>query len=113
MTVFRSSPTYDTVLVDSSGNTNKSFYRWIQDTDIGTPPSTEIPVKVSASPFVYQPPKKGYVLVSGGSVSVIEFSRTPGIFYITGMTTGMFSVNANDSLRVTYSSMPLVVLIPS
>lgn len=113
MTVFRSAPTYDTNLVEKGGNTNKSFYRWVQDTDSGTPPSTEIPIVAGASPFTYQAPKKGYVIITGGTVTKIEFSRTPGVWYTTGQTTGMFSVNANDNLRATFSALPQMILIPS
>jgi hypothetical protein len=113
MTVFRSAPTYDTNLIEKGGNTNKSVYRWIQDTDNGTPPSTEMQITVQGSPFSYQSPKKGYVIVNGGTVSSIQFSRTPGIFYATGLTTGMFSVNANDVIKVTYSALPVMVLVPS
>jgi hypothetical protein len=113
MTYFRSAPTYDTNLVEKGGNTNKSQYRFFQDLDIGTPPAAETPVTPTGSPFTFQAPRAGYLIVSGGAVSAISFSRTPKTFYPTGQTSGMFSLNLNDNLQIAYSAPPTLIFVPS
>lgn len=112
MTAFRTAPTYEEPLV-SGKNTSMAYYRWIQSADLGVPPSTETPVTPSASPFVYTAPRGGFVIIAGGTVSAIAFSRTPGTFYSTGQTAGSFPVNSNDQLKITYTAAPNVVFVPS
>src|SRR5271168_5385712 len=112
MTVqFRQPPTYTESLIKGS-NTNSSWYRYFQQTELGTPPSAEVAVTVTGSPFTYTAPRKGFVLVTGGTVSIIAFSRTAGTFYTTGETTGVFPVALNDQLRVTYSGLPTFIFVP-
>jgi hypothetical protein len=102
---FRQVPTY-TVPLSKGENTTSAWYRYLQQNELGTPPSSEVAVTVTASPFVYTAPKKGFVIVTGGTVSLITFSRTTGTFYNTGQTSGTFPVASNDQLKVTYSVLP-------
>jgi hypothetical protein len=112
MAQFRIVPSYETQL--SPGNHNDSvWYRYFQQNELGTPPSSEMVLAVAASPFSYAYPSKGFLIVSGGTVSVIMFSRTPGTFYLTGQIAGVFPGAQNDVLKITYSVKPAVVFIPT
>lgn len=70
-------------------------------------------VTVSASPFTYSPPVKGNVIVTGGTVSDISFSRDGTNIYTTGQSSGMFQINANDRLIVTYTGAPTMTFVPT
>lgn len=69
-------------------------------------------ITVGASPFTYTAPENGTVIVNGGTVSVVAFSRQ-GTLVGTGMTAGMFPVSIGDSIRVTYSVAPNVRFVPA
>src|SRR5271163_2315946 len=111
MTVqFRQPPTYLEPLTQGK-NTSSSWYRYFQQRELGTPPAAESAITVTASPFTYIALRAGFVIVSGGTVSAIAFSRTAGTFYVTGQTSGVFSMSLNDSLRVTYSGLPTMTFV--
>ncbi len=69
-------------------------------------------VSVSASPFSYVADGYGSVIVSGGTVSAIAFSRDGTTFFATGQTAGMFRLNTGDTLRVTYTVLPTLTFVP-
>lgn len=110
MTTYRALPTYTQPLT-TGVNLSASWYRWMHDTDVGTPPSAETVVPVTASPFVYQAPKKGFVIITGGTVSLVQFTRVGT--YSTGQTEGMFPMALGDQLTVTYSGAPTIVFVPT
>lgn len=112
MTVFRTAPRFEIPLTVGD-KTHTAWYRWFQNTDLGIPPSSELPVTATASPFIYAPSQKGSLLVSGGTVTKIEYSRTRGTFYDTGQTAGAIAMSANDQVRITYSGAPTLVFLPS
>jgi hypothetical protein len=112
MTVKRAIPTYEQPLT-VDGKTSASWRRWMHDTEVGTPPSNEVVVVPSGSPFAYQAPSRGAVVVSGGTVSKIQISRTSMVNYTVGVTAGMFPMALGDVLTVTYSGIPTMVFIPS
>lgn len=65
---------------------------------------------VAASPWVYTN-DSAYdqdVIVSGGTVSSVEFGRG-GVFY---GTTGLTRLSPGDALRVTYTVAPALRIIP-
>lgn len=110
MTTYRALPTYTQPLTQGQ-NLAQSWYRWMHDTDVGTPPSAETVVTVTASPFVYQAPKKGFLIITGGTVSDIQFTRVGT--YSTGQTQGTFPVSLGDKLTVTYSGAPTITFVPT
>lgn len=67
-----------------------------------------------ASPYTYQNTNtySADVIVSGGGVSLLEFSRNGAAFFSTGSFYGMFTLSPYDLLRVTYSSAPTMTLVP-
>ena len=110
MTVqYRSAPTYTTPLQIGS-NIAQAWWRWIQATEQGVPPGAEMPITVGASPFTYTAGQKGFVIVSGGTVSAVHFVRTAS--YSVGVTHGAFPLSAGDQLVVTYSGKPTMTFVP-
>ncbi len=71
-------------------------------------------ITVTASPMTYQN-ATGYdadVIISGGTVSNIEFTRDNVTFYPTGLLTGVIKLSPSDRLRVTYTVAPTMTLVP-
>jgi hypothetical protein len=109
---FNSLPNFN-VPLETKGITSKDWFFYWANLFSGLPPGNETALTVGASPFTYVAGVKGSVIVSGGTVSAIEFSRDGTTFYNTGQTAGMFVLNARDSLRVTYTVLPTMTFVPS
>lgn len=75
---------------------------------------TPTPIIVTASPFVYgnATTYDVSVIVQGGAVTKVEFSRNNTTFYDCGTVAGMFYLSKGDFLRVTYSVAPTMTAIP-
>jgi len=71
-------------------------------------------ISVTASPFTYQNTTAydGDVIISGGTVGNIEFTRDNINFYTTGLLTGVLQLSPNDRVRVTYTVAPTMTLVP-
>ena len=71
-------------------------------------------ISVTASPFTYQNTTAydGDVIISGGTVGNIEFTRDNTNFYTTGLLTGVLHLSPNDRVRVTYTVAPTMTLVP-
>lgn len=117
-TQYRQAPTYTDQIASGQRN-SATWYRYFQQAELGTPPAAEVPITgtaLGASPFSYIAPQKGFVIVSGGTVTSIMFSRTPGpppVFYNTGETAGEFPLAQNDVLKITYTVKPTVTFVPT
>jgi hypothetical protein len=108
-----------------TSNFEASLQQLRSDLEIGTQPPV-IPttpqnygtlptaITVTASPFTYINQTGGDVdvIVSGGGISLLEFSRNGATFYSTGSFYGMFSLSPYDRLRATYVSAPTMTLVP-
>jgi len=71
-------------------------------------------ITVTASPMTYQN-TTGYeadVILSGGTVSNIEFTRDNATFYTTGFIAGVLKLSPSDRVRVTYTVAPTMTLVP-
>jgi hypothetical protein len=101
------------VPLEVNGKTSKDWYFFWAGLFNGLPPATEIAVTPGVSPYVYSAPVRGSVIVSGGTVSAIAFSRDGVTFYNVGQTSGMFLLNAADQLRITYTVVPTVTFVPT
>ena len=87
------------------------YWKNVASSSSATLPSA---IAVGASPFTYQN-ASAYpvdVLVSGGGVTALAFTRDNATFYDTGSYYGMFTLSPNDRLRVTYVAAPTMTLIP-
>lgn len=101
-----------TVPLQKQGITSKDWFFFWAGLFSGLAPAAEIAITPGASPYTYNAQVKGSVIVSGGTVSAIAFSRDGITFYATGQTAGMFTLNAQDRLRVTYTVLPTMTFVP-
>ena len=107
---YRQIPSYETAIAQK-GQTTRSWFRWFQDQNNGLPTGAEVPVSVGGSPFAFTAPVAGYMILRGGTVSAVEFTRT--VTTLTGQTSGFFPLSQGDVLKVTYSALPVMVFVPS
>lgn len=74
-------------------------------------------------PFSIAPPVSGVaygntlaypisVVVSGGTVSAITFSRDNATYYTVGSTSGMILLSPGDYIKIVYTVVPTMVGIP-
>lgn len=104
-------PTFNERLTDKQ-TTSKSWYFFWQGLWKGTPPAPESAVTVTASPMTYVAAQRGFMVVSGGTVSAVAFSRDGVTFYNSGETAGSFPLSNGDSLKVTYTVAPTMTFFP-
>ncbi|MNV12916.1 hypothetical protein D3C71_1035410 [compost metagenome] len=71
-------------------------------------------VTVGASPFGIQNTDASpmCLLISGGTVTTIEYSRNGSTFYLAGLLAGMYNLNPRDRLRIAYLIAPTITKIP-
>lgn len=93
--------------------TDSSWYRFWAGLFQGLPPENEAPVTLDASPASYSAPRRGSLIVAGGTVTLIEFTRNGTDYYDTGAIAGMFTLSASDVLRITYAVAPDVTFVPT
>lgn len=105
-------PNFDQRVVDKGIN-SKDWYFFFAGLYNGLAPSAESPISPGVSPYEYSAPVKGSVILSGGTVSLVEFTRDGSTYYDTGQTSGMFALNAQDRLRITYAVVPTMTFVPS
>ena len=75
-------------------------------------PALPLVVTPGASPFSYQAPWAGYVLLNGGTVSAAAVSRDGSTFF-SCPTSGFVPVAQGDVIKVTYSGAPTMTMIAS
>jgi hypothetical protein len=96
----------------TKGTINSSWFRCWQGLFSGAPTANISVVTVGVTPFTYAAPAGGTVIVNGGTVSQVKFSRDGASFYVTGQTQGMFPVSQGDLLVISYSVPPTVTFVP-
>lgn len=72
-------------------------------------------ITIGSSPFALQndTPTRVMVLLNGGTVSLIEFSRDGTVWDAVGtLLSGDFMLNPGDWLRITYTIAPTGVYYP-
>lgn len=109
---FNTIPTFLVSLI-KGGSTDKDWYFFWSGLFRGLAPGNVEPVTVGASPYTYSAARRGSMIISGGTVTAIEFSRDGTIFYDVGATAGMFTLNASDQLKVTYAVAPDMTFVPT
>jgi hypothetical protein len=103
-------PNFQQAIVEK-GVTSRAWYQFFQQLWKGTPPGSEAAITVEASPFKYTAAQRGFVIVNGGTVILVQFNRTT-TNYVTGQTAGCFPLSAGDSLIVTYTGVPTMTFVP-
>lgn len=82
------------------------------DEAFDAPPRPIQAITPGASPYAYQAPFAGCVVVAGGTVSLLELSRDGAIWKTVGLTAGAIPVARLDRVRVTYTVAPTMTLFP-
>lgn len=90
----------------------KSGYRLLTSLHTGIPPAEESAIAVGSSPYTFTAPRKGIAIVQGGTVNMIQWSRTTAN-YNTGQTVGVFPLAAGDSLIITHTGAPNFTFAPT
>ena len=108
---FNRMPTYTDPLLQK-GQTSRGWYNYWQALWSGSPGGAVAAVTPTPSPFTYTAPSGGVVIIQGGSVTSVSFSRDGVTNYSTGQTQGMFPVSQGDSLIIAYSSAPNITFAP-
>lgn len=109
---FNSMPTFQTPL-ETNGVTSRPWYFFLSGLFRGLPPQLENQVPPTGSPFSYIAPVRGFLIVHGGTVSDIEFSRDGSTFYNLGVTAGQITLAASDTVVITYSLAPTLTFVPT
>lgn len=105
-------PTYQ-VPLEKGGHTSKDWYFFWAGLFRGLPPENVTAVALGVSPYEYTAPRGGSIIVSGGTVSLLEFSRDGTTYYNVGAVAGMFRLGATDRFRITYTVPPTTTFVPS
>lgn len=109
---YNSIPTFKVPLL-SYGNTGKEWYFFWSGLFRGLPPGNVEPVTPTGSAYTYSATKRGSMIIAGGTVTLVEFTRDGTNFFDCGATAGMFYLNASDQLRVTYAVAPDMTFVPT
>ena len=112
MTTFVAIPTFEQTLTQPKGGTNKVWYLFWRNLLEGAPPAAEYAITPTTSPFIFQAPQKGFLIVQGGTVIMVQFSRNGVTNYNTGAIAGCFPVSLGDSITVRYTSAPTLTFVP-
>ena len=71
-------------------------------------------ITVGASPFSYTNADNfgEDIIINGGTVSSIEFTRDEATYYTTGLIAGIVNLSPGDTVRVTYTVAPTMTKVP-
>lgn len=108
---FSAIPNYGQAIVNKAG-TERTWYLFLTDIWKGKPSGGAVSIASTSSPFMYQSTSKGFMIVQGGTVSLIQFSRDGVKNYNTGLTNGIIPLAQGDSILVIYSVAPSLTWVP-
>jgi len=89
---------------------NKVYAKNVKFSGFMTPTA----ITVGASPFVYQNQDfiEEDIIISGGSVSNIAWSRDGTTYYNLGLTAGKIRLEPGEYLQITYTTAPTMTKVP-
>lgn len=108
---FNRIPTYNEAIVTKS-NISKGWYSFLAGLLTGQPTGLPSQIVLTGSPFSYKAAQGGTLIIQGGTVSMVSFTRDGTTNFNTGQTQGLFPVSQGDTLILTYSSAPTVTFVP-
>ena len=91
-----------------TGIIRSNWWRFFQS--ISTSPQPEMAVVLGASPTTFTATSDSQVLITGGTVSSVTYTRKGT--YNLGFTSGFFPMSIGDSITITYTVAPTVVYFP-
>lgn len=104
-------PTYEQPLT-IKGHTARGWYTFWSGLLMGQPTGLPFSVPLSSSPMSYQAQQGGTLIIQGGTVSMVSFTRDGVTNYNTGQTQGLFPVSQFDTLIITYTGTPNLTFVP-
>jgi len=108
---FNRLPEYNERL-ETKGNTTRGWYSLFAGLWSGQPTAPASAVTLGSSPFSYQAPSGGTLIIQGGTVSMVSFTRDGITNFNTGQTQGMFPLSQRDTLIMTYTGTPTLTFVP-
>jgi hypothetical protein len=108
---FNRAPTYQEPLVTKGSITKGWFTLWTGLLS-GQATGPVSPVTLGTSPLSYKAAQGGTLVIQGGSVSLVSFTRDGLTNVNTGQTQGMFPLSQNDTLIITYTGTPILTFVP-
>lgn len=108
---FNRAPTYNEPLA-TKGATTRDWYSFFAGLLSGQATGLPSPVTAGTSPYTYKAAQGGTLIVQGGTVSMVSFSRDGVTNFNTGQTQGMFPLSQGDVLIITYSGTPNFTFVP-
>lgn len=105
-------PNAGEMLVDTNGKPTVHWFRFFER--LFDKPPAESGVTLTASPFLTRFTQDGFIIVEGGTVSLIELLRGSSVIttYALGATAGQFVVKNGDAIQITYTVAPTVTFFP-
>ncbi len=96
-------------LVDTTGRMLTPWNSYFQQ--FTQAPASAIPITVGASPFDYTVREPGTLVITGGTVTGVRLTRGSTIITLAS-TNNVIPVGINDVVRVTYTVLPTLILLP-
>lgn len=101
-------PTASVPITQSGLAINRSWLLWLQQ--FALQPAAPLPVSVGVSPFTYVASGTGNLVISGGAITSVTFTRRPSVVSLGTIRTVPMS-NA-DMVSVGFTGSPTAVFIP-
>lgn len=101
-------PKPSATIVDGTGLISRDWWRFLNSLVSAPPP--EVGVTLGVSPTTYTANVNGMILLTGGTVSVVQLQRVNT--YTTGLTAGLFPLSVGDKLSITYTVLPTATWFP-
>lgn len=108
---FNRVPTYNEAIV-TKGSTTRDWYAFFAGQSTGQPTGLPSPVAPASSPYTYKAAQGGTLIIQGGTVSMVSFSRDGVTNFNAGQMQGMFPLSQGDVLIITYSAAPNLTFVP-
>lgn len=108
---FNRAPTYAERLI-TKGETTRDWYQFFSGLGSGQAFGLPSAVPLAPSPMTYQAPTGGTLIIQGGSVSMVSFTRDGVTNFNTGQTQGMLPLSQRDQLIIIYTGTPVLTFIP-
>lgn len=108
---FNRLPNYDEVLT-TKGNTTRGWYSFWAGLMTGQATGLPSPMTGGPSPYSYKATQGGTLIIQGGTVSLVSFTRDGVTNFNTGQTQGMYPLSQGDTLIINYSAAPNLSFVP-
>jgi len=105
------------LVTTKDGRVTKDWYRFFASLSSGAGAGSggeDVTPSTGVSPYSFFADQAGTLIISGGSIFLVEFTRDQINYYNVGTFRGMFPMLASDVMRVTYdpASPPTMTFFP-